>query len=413
MCYYSCDMRVLVSAGEVSGDLHGSRLVEALEAKIGPIDLYSLGGKRLAKLGAKTLYPLAEQGIMGFAEVLKNWNHLRAARKAVSDFLRTTPPDVLIPIDYPGFNIRLCRSAGKMGIPVVYYISPQVWAWHRSRIKTIGRVVNKILVIFPFEKPLYEEAGVPVEFVGHPLLDALADLPNEDDHYDGVTIGILPGSRMIEMEHHLFPMVDAAKILREKTPHVRFFLPVADGIDPSTLLEALDRKCGVRIDEAVVDEDPEIRLAHGPFPVGIAESDLEILLVRDPNYTFRQKMDFAMTASGTATLENAILGIPMVIVYRTSRLTFEIAKRLVKVKNVGLVNLVAERRICPELIQNDVRGDRIAEESLRILGSSDLYAQMKEDLHEVKERLGSPGASENAAEAVLSVLSPKSPVISL
>jgi len=403
-------LRILISAGEPSGDLLGARLVTALRERRNDLVISCLGGERMARAGADLLFPLAEQGVVGLVEVIKHLGGIRRARKLVLRALDREPPDLLIPIDYPGFNIPLARNAHQRGIPVVYYVSPQVWAWRAGRVKRIREAVEKVLVLFPFEVDTYERAGVPVEHVGHPLLDMIdakarpAEAQRLPD--DRVVVGLLPGSRPAEIRYHLPDMARAAdRIARELGPRkCRCIVVAAQELPIAGMVRLLaDEVLGASSAPPDVAPDAaEVRLTvPGPLE--------EIRLVRDPDYAHRAGMHLAITASGTATLENAILGVPTVIVYRLSFLSYQLLRRLVRIPHIGIINLIAGRAICPELIQDRATPEQIARAALDILGSEERWVRMKLDLADVRARLGAPGASARAAEAVLKVLESRSP----
>jgi len=307
--------RILIVAGEPSGDLLGAKLVESLRKRRTDLEFFSLGGKRLTDAGADVIHPLADDAIMGFVEVLRHLGTIREARRRVLRFLDELKPDLVIPIDYPGFNIPLSLHARERSIPVVYYVSPQVWAWKPGRVDKMRRSVARILVLFPFEVETYEKAGIPVECVGHPLIDVLGGLriPDRANPAEGraFTLGILPGSRMTEVKRHLPAMVRAAHRIAAETGPGRCECVVVAAREL-----AMADVAGVAA--AHVDGAPAL-------PHDLSEKTMEVVLpasgnlgsvrvVRDPGHVHRAGMHLALTASGTATVENAILGVPMVIV---------------------------------------------------------------------------------------------------
>jgi lipid-A-disaccharide synthase len=290
-------------------------------------------------------------------------------------------PDLVILIDFPDFNLRLAKIAHRRGIPILYYVSPQVWAWRPKRIKLIARLVKKMIVLFPFEVPLYEAAGVDVEWVGHPLLDTVRPtLPKEKAFQQwGLdpkrrTIGLLPGSRMREVERLLPPLLASADVLQGEIPDLQFVIPLAPGI-PKTILS------------------PWMENISAPVKV-----------VEGFTYDAMNLSELLIAASGTATLEGAILGKPMIIIYKVSLPSYWIARALIRVDHIGLVNLVAEKEIAPELIQKDVNPQRIADEAFRILRDPILSRKMVESMGEVRQKLGEPGASQRAAHIVLALM---------
>lgn len=398
-------LRVLISAGEPSGDFLGARLLHALSKRRNNLEFSCLGGRRLTDSGATVVYPLADQAVVGFVEVLRHLREIRRARKKVLRYLDNEPPDLVIPIDYPGFNISLAQHAHRRGIPAAYYVSPQVWAWRPGRVKHIGRAVQKVLVLFPFEVETYEEAGVPVEWVGHPLLDVLDPKRRAESTLlrpeKGFTLGLLPGSRPAEIRNHLPEMARAADMIARDAGRgaCRCVLVVAHELSMQTMAHLLANEvfgASILPPEASLECSEVCLKVPGPLE--------NIVLVRDPDYTHRAGLDIAITASGTATLENAILGVPTVIVYRLNQFSYMLARRLVRVPYIGIVNLIARREICPELIQDRANADEIGHAVIRILDSENLWHQMKQDMDEVRRKLGPPGASERAADAILRTL---------
>jgi lipid-A-disaccharide synthase len=363
--------RVFFSAGESSGDIHGANLIRALRKADPTIECEGLGGPLMAGAGMLLHYDLAGRAIMGFTEVVKSLRFIRRLFKETVARLRENPPDALVVIDYPGFNIELAKKAKDLGIPVVYYISPQVWAWKKGRIKTIARLVEKMLVILPFEEKLYIDAGVPCEFVGHPLMDHVETIEVRGDYRGDRIIGLLPGSREQEIGRLLEPMVEIARGIREACPDARFVTPCVDAA-----------------------REAQVRRLAGDFPLETAVGKA---------YELLSAARFCLVASGTATLETALFGVPMIILYRITPLSYRIAKRLVRIEHIGLVNILAGKGIVPEFIQDDIRPERILPVALDLIADSPARAQMLRDLGDVRERLGRGGASARAAAAVLEV----------
>jgi lipid-A-disaccharide synthase len=290
-------------------------------------------------------------------------------------------PDLIILIDFPDFNLRLAKIAHRRGIPILYYVSPQVWAWRPKRIKLIARLVKKMIVLFPFEVPLYEAAGVDVEWVGHPLLDTVRPALSKEKAFQQLgldpkrrTIGLLPGSRMHEVERLLPPLLASADVLQREIPDLQFVVPLAPGI-PKTILS--------------------------PWMKNIS---VPVIVVEGFTYDAMNLSELLIAASGTATLEGAILGKPMVIIYKVSLPSYWVGRALIRVDHIGLVNLVAEKEIAPELIQRDVNPQRIADEAFRILRDPLLSRKMVESMGEVRQKLGEPGAAQRAAHIVLSLM---------
>ena len=373
--------KILLVAGEVSGDLHGSHLVEAIQSIDPEIQFFGVGGEGLKRVGMKLLYPSQSLSVVGITEVLLKLRPILRALRGLKKSLDRERPDLIILIDFPDFNLRLAKIAHRRGIPILYYVSPQVWAWRPKRIKLIARLVKKMIVLFPFEVPLYEAAGVDVEWVGHPLLDTVRPALSKEKAFQQLgldpkrrTIGLLPGSRMREVERLLPTLLASADVLQREIPDLQFVVPLAPGI-PKTILS--------------------------PWMKNIS---VPVIVVEGFTYDAMNLSDLLIVASGTATLEGAILGKPMVIIYKVSLLSYWIARALIRVDHIGLVNLVAEKEIAPELIQRDVNPRRIADEAFRILRDPLLSRKMVESMGEVRQKLGEPGAAQRAAHIVLSLM---------
>jgi lipid-A-disaccharide synthase len=373
--------KILLVAGEVSGDLHGSHLVEAIQRIEPDVQFLGVGGEGLERRGMKLLYPAHSLSVVGITEVFVKLRTILKALRGLKRSLEREKPDLVILIDFPEFNLRLAKIAHRRGIPILYYISPQVWAWRPKRIRLIAQLVRKMVVLFPFEVPLYEAAGVDVEWVGHPLLDIVKPtLPKEKAYQQfGLdpkqrTIGLLPGSRSHEVERLLPPLLASAHLLQKEIPDLQFVIPLAPGL-PKTILSS--------------------RMKNISVPVKVVEGF---------TYDVMNLSDLLITASGTATLEGAILGKPMIIIYKVSFPSYWIGRALIRVDHIGLVNLVAEKEIAPELIQKDVHPQRIADEALRILRDPILSRKMSESMGEVCQKLGKPGAAQRAARIVTSLL---------
>lgn len=370
--------KIMIVAGEASGDLHGSRVVEALTRLNPELHVYGVGSERLRRAGAEMIADSSELSVVGITEVFARMGNLLEAYWKVKKFIQRSGLSLLILIDFPDFNLLLARAANGVGVPILYYISPQVWAWRSGRVKTIARRVKKIAVIFSFEVSIYKNAGLDVEFVGHPLLDLLGS--NQQDLYihekmeGDPLVALLPGSRPGEVQRLLPEMVQAAKILTAAKPGARFILPMA----PTVKVQELEKF-----------------LPHDSVPISVVEGK---------TYEALMAADLAVVASGTATLETAILGKPMVIAYRVSPLSYWVGRAMVKVDWVGLVNIVAGRKVVPELLQGEARGERIAAEVLRILDDEPYRKEMLGGLAEVREKLGTPGAAERVARMALEMI---------
>ena len=373
--------RLLISCGEPSGEFYARELVAELRRRHPGLETIGLGGDLLAGEDVRLLAHLKDLAVVGLFEVLSHLRRIKGLFDSVVAEAARFRPDVAVLIDYPDFNLRLARELKKLGIPVVYYVSPQLWAWRRGRIKDVKRDVAKMLVIFPFEEQIYRDASVPVAFVGHPLIDHVK--PPEDRAEVAKMLGLeggrpvialLPGSRNKEVAFNLPPMLGAVKLLRERRPGLQFILAAAPHLKADALAEAA--AAGVRVMEGAT---------------------------RDVLRSAR----VAIVASGTATVETALTLTPMVVVYRLSALTYTLGKPLLSVTNYAMVNLIAGRVVVPELIQADFTPARVTEETLRILDEGAPRAAMLENLEEVREKLGRGGATARAALEVSRFLGPR------
>jgi len=368
----------ILVAGEASGDLHGAHLVEAIK-RIAPSTTFSgLGGPKMRSSGVKLYDDLTQMAVVGFWEVVKHYRGIKKIFYSFLDKIEATRVDAVILIDYPGFNLRLARELKKRNIKVLYYISPQVWAWKKNRVYLIKNNVTKMLVLFQFEVDFYAQFGIDVHFVGHPLIDTVQVNTSKENFLTSnnlstktLTIGILPGSRQKEIEDLLPIMLTAAEILRSEFPNIQFLILKAPTIPGFSIKKYLQ---GSSLSHRIIEED---------------------------TYNGINACDVCMVASGTATLETAILQKPMVVVYKTSLLTWILAKLVVKIKNIGLVNVVAGKRIVPECVQFQATGKKIAAELKSIFTNEPRIASIKTDLKSVKTSLGLSGASQRAAEEIL------------
>lgn len=368
---------VLLVAGEASGDMHGAALVEELRHRDPGLRIVGVGGDRLREAGMEILVDSARLATMGFTEVFGSLGRILGIFRQLVRFLREERPALLVLIDYPEFNLLLAKRARRLGVPVFYYVSPQVWAWRRGRVRKIARRVDRLAVVFPFEEALYNTGGRQLaRFVGHPLLDEVQVTrePAETRALYGLSadrplLALLPGSRRKEIRLLLPAALAAAKILVAEGWQVA--LARAHTLTEQDLREALDGR------------DPGV-------PV-----------VVDDTYNLVHAADAALVASGTATLETALLGRPMVIMYRMSRFTFALARRLVRVDHIGMPNLILGRRVFPELVQ-----DAVTPEAL-VAAVREIHARREElagELRELRQRLGEPGAAGRAAETALEVM---------
>ncbi|MBF0504547.1 MAG: lipid-A-disaccharide synthase [Candidatus Omnitrophica bacterium] len=386
---------LMVIAGEASGDMRAAGLARALKQLQPSLRLSGIGGAHMRQAGVECFTDITELAVIGFVEVLKNLGRIKKVFDQALVQIDTTHPDAVILVDYPGFNLRLAREIKKRGIKIIYYISPQVWAWKEARVKKIKELVNRMIVLFPFEQETYTKYGMKVDYVGHPLVDEIvvSKTPSEVLRNIGLsegktTIGLMPGSRAKEVERHLPCMLEAAQKLFEQDHDRQFVLLKASTIPLKFIesvlmgrsLKRLLRPFGTRNDTAL--------------------KDLPIKIYDGTTYDGINAMDAAMVASGTATLETALLLKPMVIIYKTSWLTYAIAKAVIKIPYIGLVNIVAGKKVAEELIQNDAKPETIARAVENALNNK----QIVNELAAVKTSLGEPGASLRAAHIVLNEL---------
>ena len=317
-------MRILIVAGEASGDLHGSNLVKSLLKIRSGIEICGVGGKRMREAGVDILFDVKDMGVVGGTEIVGKigffWNIYRGLMAEIN----SDKYEAVILVDYPTLNLRLAKAAKKRGIPVFYYISPQIWAWWRGRIKKITRVVDKMLVILPFEEALYKEAGMDVEYVGHPFIDIVKPTMSKEEGYkrfgieaDRKVVGILPGSRKNEIDSLMSVMISAARIIKSKIPQVQFILPVADTMDKDYVANKIEG------------------------------DSVDIKIVKGCTYDVMNISDFLIITSGSATLEAGLFSVPMVIVYKVSFLTYILGRMLLRIRDLGLVNIVAVYSIVP------------------------------------------------------------------
>jgi lipid-A-disaccharide synthase len=375
-------LRIMISCGEPSGDLYAGALAKEILTLEPTASISGFGSERLRAAGASLVRDFRGLSVTGLTEALRviprSWQNYRALLAAAD----AEPPDVFVPIDFPDFNFFVARGMHKRGVPVVYYISPQLWAWRRGRLKTMKRVADRVLVIFPFEAPFYERAGVPVTFVGHPLLELSrpaetreAFLRSHGLDPDQPVVAMLPGSRRNELHAILPDMVKGAALVAERLPPAQFLLARAPHLDDALF-------------------EPLRGWPQGLRPPVLIEGATDAVLA---------SADVAIVASGTVTVQAALHGCPMVVVYRLGALTYRLGRPFVHVDTYAMVNLVAGKRVVPELIQDAFTSDAVARETLRILQDPAHAAGVRADLAIVRAKLGSAGASRRAAEAVLAV----------
>lgn len=376
--------KILIVSGEPSGDLHAADLVRNIK-KIDPeCRFYGTGGELSRSAGVETLSDIASLSVIGVVEVIRHAGPIKKAFSAILDRVDREKPDLAILVDYPGFNLRLARQLKARSIPTVYYISPQVWAWGADRVNTIKECVKRVYVLFKFEEEFYKKRGVDAEFIGNPLTDTVRpDLGRNDvlKKYGlsdkKKTICLLPGSRPGEMHRLLRPMLGAARVIKERLDNVQFV---------ASKFRELPREF---------------------FEKAILESGVDVSIVEGDTYNILSASDFAIVTSGTATLETALVGTPFVITYKTNPITWAIAKRIVQVKYVGIVNIVAGRAIVPEVLQYEATPEGLAAACLDILQDDKKLSQMRSDLASLRKLLGPSGASSRAAASIVGLLNKK------
>ena len=350
--------KILISAGEASGDIHAAAVTAAIKKLDSKAEVFGMGGDALRKAGGEVLWDIKDHGVMGFVEVIRKLPDLFRLRSDFARIMDERKPDCLVVVDYPGFNMKLAKLAHDKGIPVVSYIAPSAWAWNKGRAKKVAKIVDKVACIFPFEYDVYKEAGAPVEFVGHPLLDIVHHTMTkaEAEAWAGKQPTLLAG----------------AKLLKQQLPDVQFVMPRANTIPLAMLQEK------------------------------IAAYGIEVKITEGHNYDLFSVADLALATSGTVTLEAALCGLPSVIVYRTSALNAFIARLVINIPNIGLPNIVAGKTIMPELLQEDFTPEKLAKTAVELL-QPERQAQLQSDLAYMKHRLGEPGAVNRVAQLILKI----------
>lgn len=373
-------VKVMMSVGEASGDMQGASVARALMQARPDVRIFGMGGEAMRAAGVEIVYDIAELGVFGVVEILKKLPKQIRLRRLLADMMEKERPDVLVVVDYGGFHIPLAKAAKARGIPVIYYIPPKAWLYWRGRAKDVADAVERVAAIFPFEAEVYREAGANVTFVGNPLLDIAKPSLSKEEAYRHFgadpakpLVLLLPGSRIQEIKGLLPAMLGAAEIIAEKVPDCQFFLPIASTISREVLQNSIS---GCRV---------------------------PVRLTSDRTYDLMQIADVAIAASGTATLETSLLGVPTVIIYKVAPITYLFGKILIKIPDIGLPNIVAGRRIVPELLQDAVTSDNIAREALAILTDDVIRGRILQDIGEMKRRLGEGGAVERVAQMILEV----------
>ncbi|HUV77501.1 MAG TPA: lipid-A-disaccharide synthase [Desulfobacterales bacterium] len=370
---FSEEKCIMIIAGETSGDIHGAKLVSAIRKRNNGLFFCGIGGRALGEAGVKLLMDASEIAVVGITEVFSKIPNILKGLRVAKKALKTLHPDLLILIDFPDFNLHLASSAKKLGIPVLYYISPQIWAWRPGRVKRIGELVDHLAVILPFEEDFYRGHKIPVTFVGHPLLDNHASPQNKtlNRHTkDNPVIGFLPGSRDGEIARHLPIMINSARILHRKIENVKFLISLA----------------------------PEVKRTYIEGIIKKSKTAFAFELVADRSEKVFERSNLVVAASGTVTLEAAISGTPMVIIYKVSPISYWVGRAMIQVKHIGLVNLIAGRKIVPELLQKAASPTRISDTVLEMLRDPSDLERIRLELLNIRDLLGGPGASERVAD---------------
>ena len=373
--------KIMVVAGEASGDLHGANLLREIKESCPNAEIFGIGGARMARERVELFYSIEQMAFLGFVEVIRHLPFVRRVLSEMKDIMAHRRPDILILIDYPGFNLRLAKMAYGYKIPVMYYISPQIWAWGRSRIAKIRKWVTRMVVIFPFEHEMYRKQGLAATFVGHPLLDIVQPTMTSETFRvqhkiksEVPVIGLLPGSRVQEVARLLPVMVQAGKRIQRKTGNAHLVIGAAETLEDTVYHRAL------------------------------GDHSHSVTLVRNATYDVMKHADLLLVASGTATLESAILGTPMIVLYKVAPLSYVIAHVLLDIPYIGLVNVVAGRKVVPEFIQGNAEPGKIAATAVEILKDSSINAEMRTNLSQIAPMLGQKGASKRAAETAIEMI---------
>jgi len=380
-----CVYNLMISAGEASGDAHGAHAIEALKHDQPDIRVFGMGAGHLRLAGTELIVDCRDLAVIGFVDVLLNYHKFLQRLRLLRNSMRERKPDLLVLVDFPDFNLKLAETARELGIPVLFYVSPQIWAWRAKRIHRIGKLVDHMAVLFAFEVPYYERENIPVTFTGNPLVDDVdCDLSQAEARAQlgldpsSLTVALLPGSRQSELSRHLPVMLEAADWLTEQF--------AARGL---AIQSVLPRAQSLPVDSLTT------RLSECRNPPTVIDGNA---------YTAMRAANAVIVASGTATLETALVGTPMVLIYRMNRLNYALMRRLIKLKDIGLVNIVAGQRIVPELLQHDASAVRIGKEILKLLDNADAARQQRDDFARVRDKLGAGGASKRVAALMLKML---------
>ncbi|MCP3925602.1 MAG: lipid-A-disaccharide synthase [Desulfobacterales bacterium] len=367
---------VMILTGEASGDVHGAHLIKELRKKDDSLDIFGIGGENLEREGVEIIFNSSLLAVIGIVEVLAKLPTVLKALSVAKKALKERKPDLLILIDYPEFNLNVAKRAKKLGIKVLYYITPQVWAWRTGRVKKIKQIVDHMAVILPFEKKFFTEYDIPTTYVGHPLLDGNEKIVVNDPKADKTIIGLLPGSRDGEIRKILPVLLETAEVLKNKIENVQFVIPLAKSVNLE-LFNSVINEYKDKVD-FIIEEDGVDKVFKG--------------------------CKLVVATSGTVTTEAAIANVPMIIVYITSPLTYYIGKKLSHVDHVGLTNIIAGKEIVPELLQENVNPSKISELVTDLIDNPEKISEMKNELKRVKNLLGGSGASEKTAGVAINLL---------
>ncbi|NOZ61966.1 MAG: lipid-A-disaccharide synthase [Calditrichaeota bacterium] len=372
--------KIMIIAGEASGDLHGSGLVREIKSAIAEVDIFGIGGNGMKSFGMELIHHINEMSVLGFWDVIKRFRFFKKVHDELVELMDSNRPDLLVLIDYPGLNLKLARAAHQRKIPVLYYIAPQVWAWGAGRMKKMAETVTKMAVIIPFEEKMYRAAGIDAKFVGHPLLEVISAQMSKNEFFkqnhlnpQKKTVGLLPGSRPLEVKRLLSTMAESTSSLREKHPEIQILVSQTTSVD-----------------SAIYDE--------------ILRSHPDFRRIKNQTYEIMSHSDLLVVASGTATLESALFEKPLIVVYKVDPLSYFLGKTLVKIDSIGLVNVIAEKKIAPEFIQYNFSKEKLIPEMEDLLFNEVRREKMIKELKIIREKLGSQGASKITAEMVLSLI---------
>ena len=374
----------MIIAGEASGDIHAAKLVREVKEKNTDVNFYGIGGKNMVEAGVDALVDSAELAVVGLFEVLAHWNTISDALKKMQHLLRTDPPDLLVLTDYPDFNLRLAKTAKECGIKVLFYISPQVWAWRQKRVFKIRKLVDMMAVVFPFEETFYKKYDVPVRFVGHPLVDEInvsADQKILRKEFlldeDKPVIGLFPGSRHSEIKRLLPIIVGSAKEIIKEKPHAQFVIPVASTLKEEDILPYFDG------------------------------TNFDMRIISHRSHDVMEVCDTVITVSGTVTLELALLKKPMVVINKIGKLSYYLVTRTLKLDHIALCNIVAGKRVVPELIQNDATVENISNETLNLINSTEERDKIISEFTTIEEKLSNKETKTELSELLIDMLDGK------